>query len=284
MLAQDDGVRDRALRPGCGQIRHQRHRLRVGHRALAEEVVHVGAARVHARILPEAGFGGRAPNEQALVSNAASSSGVELDSLVGDMVQALHGCASEADERYTRSLARLRADPADAARRIEAAYRSVPGENIGARESLLLAAGRLAHPAILPLLSEAAREPAGGNVRHDNGRAAAESMLRMVAVDGIEAIALGGDTDAAEALLELAASPDRGVQASAVVALKYAEAHQSRYERVRAVLAPERLYLLDVVRIDVRDALRRPTAASTDRARRPRAGPPRRRRAPARRA
>lgn len=78
-------------------------------------------------------------------------------------------------------------------------------------------------------------------------------MLRMIAVDGIDAIARSGDTHAADALLALAASPDRAVQAAAVVALKYAEVHLARYEKVRSVLPPDRSYLLDVVRANVRD-------------------------------
>jgi len=131
--------------------------------------------------------------------------------------------------------------------------RSVGSEQIRARESLLLAAVALAQRSVLPLLAEVAREPVSGTVRHDGGRAAEESMLRLIAVDGIDAIARSGDTDAAEALLALAASPDRAVQAAAVVALKYADAHRARYEKVRSVLSPDRLYLLDIVRASVHD-------------------------------
>jgi hypothetical protein len=111
----------------------------------------------------------------------------------------------------------------------------------------------LAHRSALPLLTEVAREPVSGTVRHDGGRAAEESMLRMMAVDGIDAIARSGDTGAADALLALATSPDRAVQTSAVVALKYAELHRVRYEKLRSVLSPDRLNLLDVVRASVRD-------------------------------
>jgi hypothetical protein len=182
-----------------------------------------------------------------------SSPGIQLDPVVGGFVDAVHHCASEAEQRYVGALARLRQNPDNAARQIESAYRSVGSAQIRARESLLLAAVALAHRSVLPLLSEVARQPVGGTARHDGGRAAAESMLRLIAVDGIDAIARSGDTDAADVLLALATLPDRAVQAAAIVALKYAVAHRTRYEKVRSMLSPDRLYLLDVVRASVHD-------------------------------
>jgi hypothetical protein len=183
----------------------------------------------------------------------ASSPGIQLDPVLGGFVDALHHCASEAEERYVSALALLRQNPDKAARLIEAAYRSVDGQQIRVRESLILAAVALANRSVLPLLAEVASEPVSGTTRHDGGRDAEESMLRMMAVDGIDAIARLGDADAADALLALATSSDRGVQALAVVALKYAEIHRDRYEKLRGVLSPDRLHLLDIVRANVRD-------------------------------
>lgn len=181
------------------------------------------------------------------------SPGIQLEPSVLGFVEALHTCEYEDDPRYRAALARLREEPEHAAHQIEAAYRSVESDRIGVRESLLLAAGALAHPSVLPLLSEVAGQPTTGSIRHDGGRAAEESMLRMIAVDGIDAIARMGDADAADALVALAAVEDRGVQATAVVALKYTATHRGHYERLRDVLTPDRLYLLDVVRASVRD-------------------------------
>jgi hypothetical protein len=181
------------------------------------------------------------------------SPAVQLDAVLGGFVHAIHHCASKQEERYMDALARLRQDPDNAARQVESAYRSAGSVQIRVRESLLLAAVALAHRSVLPLLVEVARAPVGGTVRHDGGRAAAESMLRMLAVDGIDAIARTGNTVAADALVALASSSDRAVQASAVMALKYAEVHGARFEALRRVLPPDRLYLLDVVRARVRD-------------------------------
>jgi hypothetical protein len=178
---------------------------------------------------------------------------IQLDPVVAGFMDAIQHCASEAEERYVGALALLRQNPDNAARQIETAYRSVGSQQTPTRRALLLAAVALAHRSVLPLLAEVAREPVSGVVRHDGGRAAEESMLRMMAVDGIDAIARSGDTDAADALLALAASPDRAVQTSAVVALKYAEAHRGLYEKLRSVLPPDRLYLFDVVRASVGD-------------------------------
>lgn len=187
------------------------------------------------------------------ITTEAGSLVIQLDPIVGGFVDAVHHCASEAEDCYVNALARLRQDPEHTARQIEIAYRSVGSEQIGVRKSLLLTANALAHRSVLPLLSEVARQPVSGTVRHDGGRAAEESIVKMMAVDGIDAIARSGDTDAADILLALAASPDRGVQTAAVVALKYADIHHAHYEKLQGVLSPDRLYLLDIVRANVRD-------------------------------
>jgi hypothetical protein len=192
-------------------------------------------------------------NRRSTVVEVPSAEGMELNSSIAEFIQAIQYSSSETEDPYVKALSQLRRYPDNAARQIEAAYRAVPGEKIPARKLLLLSAVALAHKSMLPLLIEVANEPVSGQTWHDGGRAAEESMLRMMAVDGIDAISLTGDTDAADALLSLASSSDRAVQASAVVALKYAPAHSAHYDKLRSVLPPDRLYLLDVVRANVRD-------------------------------
>lgn len=187
------------------------------------------------------------------LTTEAESPGIHLDPVVGGFIDAMHRCASETEDRYVSALAQFREDPDHTARKIEAAYRSVGSEQFGLRRSLVLAANALAHRSVLPLLSEIALQPVSGSVRHDGGRAAEESIVKMMAVDGIEAIARSGDRDAADALLTLASSADRGVQAAAVVALKYADIHRAHYEKLRSVFSQDRLYLLDLIRANVRD-------------------------------
>jgi hypothetical protein len=186
-------------------------------------------------------------------TEAAPPPEVALDPTVADFIEAAHTAPSETDKRYVDALERLRRDPEDAARQLENAYRSVDDNQIRVRESLLLAASALRHQAILPLLTDVAREPVRGTARHDGGRALEESVLRLIAVDGIEAIAQIGDAAAADALVTLTASSDRAVQAAAVVALKYSDAHRARFDELRETLPADRRYLLDVVRADVRD-------------------------------
>jgi HEAT repeat protein len=186
-------------------------------------------------------------------TEAASPPGTSLDPAVAGFIDAAYTAVSATDESYIAALERLRRDPERAEREIEAAYRSVGDDEIRVRESLLLAAGSLAHPSILPLLVDVAQKPVRGNATHDGGRVFEESVLKLIAVDGIEAIAGTGDADAAEALVTLAASPDRAVQAAAVVALKYSDAHRARYEELRDALPEDRRYLLDVVRANVEE-------------------------------
>jgi HEAT repeat protein len=181
----------------------------------------------------------------------AASDGISLVAAVSDFIEAAYSVASETDEQYVAAVGRLRRDPERAVREIETSYRSVGDDQIHMRESLLLAANALAHPSSLPLLVDVAREPVRGTASHDGGPVFEESVLKLIAVDGIEAIARTGDDAAADALVTLAASPDRAVQAAAVVALKYADAHRGRYEELRNTLPEDRQYLFDVVRANV---------------------------------
>jgi len=177
----------------------------------------------------------------------------KIDPVLGEFLDALHSCSSEDDGRYLAARARLRADPEATARHIEAAYEAASTNELTLRQSLLLAAAALEHPAVLAFLGELARSPVTGEIEHDGGRAAEESALRLVAVDGIEAVVRTGDAQAADLLLMLVASPDRAVQAAAIVALKYSEHHRDRFARACAMLPPDKAYLADLRRATVWD-------------------------------
>lgn len=183
----------------------------------------------------------------------AGTAEISMPSSVAGFVDAVHRCALEVDDRYVFALGVLRHDPEGAARHIETAYRAAGPERLGPRQALLLAASALRHRAILPFLFDVARQPVTGDIRHDGGRAAEESALRLVAVDGIEAIARAGDINAADTLLALTSSTDRSVQAAAVVALKYSDLYREHFERLHTLLPADRLHLLDVRRATVQD-------------------------------
>lgn len=186
-------------------------------------------------------------------SEVTAPPAVALGPAVAAFAEAAYTVESETDARYVGALEGLRRDPHNAASQIEAAYQSLDPEQIRARESVLLAAAALAHRSILPLLVQVAHEPLRRSISREGSRAEEESVLKLIALQGIEAIARSGDDDAAEALVALAASPDRAVQAEAVVALKYAEGHRQRYEELAKTLPHDRLYLLDLMRADVHD-------------------------------
>ncbi len=181
-----------------------------------------------------------------------AAQGVTLDPLVGAFVDAFHHCASEVDPPYVKAVATLRERPESSAAKLEKDYRALGREYVDARESVLYAASALAHPAILPLLMEVAQQSGSGSIHHEGGRAAQESILRTVAVDGIDAIARSGDERATNALVALTSSADRAVQASAVVALKYLPT-KTAFERLADKLPQDRRYLLNLVRADVRE-------------------------------
>lgn len=169
-------------------------------------------------------------------------------------LDAVHSYASESEPGYMAAIAKLRAEPSASARAIMDAYKRTGDEESDVRESLLLAAAALADRAVLPLLIEVARTPvrAGDSVR-ELSREARISKLRLMAVDGIHAIAAAGDSGAWDALEGLVESPDRAVQAAAVVAFNEADTGGDRLQRIGRILPNDRKFLLDVRRANVRD-------------------------------
>ncbi|HEX6150109.1 hypothetical protein [Nocardioides sp.] len=198
-----------------------------------------------------AGFAaGRRPSTVTELPVSASS----VDPILAPFIECLHVCESEEDERYVVALTRLRERPEEVSAAIRTAYPGADESAFDFRRSLLLTANRLEHPTILPFLAAVAGTSAQSRGAHEGGQSAAASDLRLTALDGIEAMAVGGVESAADALLDLVTSNDRAVQAGAVVALTHAEGFSDRLARVRELLPENRQYLLDVRRVDVRDA------------------------------
>lgn len=174
----------------------------------------------------------------------------QLSPAINNFLAAFHTAQSETDAHFLEALGQLRSDATNHSQQISLAFGQLDALQFGARRSLLYTARYLAHASSLPFLVEIAKQKPGGELSHEGNRMAEESMLRSIAVDGIEQIARQENSQAVEALMTLCNSSDRLVQASSVVALKYLNVP---LDRLRSAVPRDRLYLLDLVRVDIRD-------------------------------
>lgn len=164
---------------------------------------------------------------------------------VGAFIAAVNRFESEQHPEYLAAVRALRAD-GNATPAIAAAYVSAAPE---LRLSLLLAAGQ-AGPAARAFLAAAAAAP----LRPDAGIAdlVEESRLRLIALDGLERLALDGSAEAWRDIEGLAYSADRAVKIGAVAALK-SGSKTDALARLRDKLDPQDRYVFDVARPNVRD-------------------------------
>ena len=116
--------------------------------------------------------------------------GVDFGPEVREFLTAFHSATNEEDPRFTRALTNLGAGATGSAEQIAAAYDKLDQAYLGQRRSLLYAARYLGDEAALRFLIRIAKQEPQGDSAHEGGRLAEESMLRSVAVEGIEQIAM----------------------------------------------------------------------------------------------
>jgi hypothetical protein len=172
-----------------------------------------------------------------------------------DFLAAAYTQSDEGDEAYKRALDRLRSQ-AEAVvpelSRIEATLRET---DYPTRFALILAASELRHPAALPWLRSVAlsRIPAErSSDPHSFSTVAEETILRTMAVDGIGNLARDNNGDAIEALFQCLGTPSLSIHRAAVQQLLQSP-NVSR-ERIVSALPEDQHFLLDLRRIDVREA------------------------------
>lgn len=172
-----------------------------------------------------------------------------------DFLAAAYTQSDEGDEAYKRALERLRSQ-AEAVvpelSRIEATLRET---DYPTRFALILAASELRHPAALSWLRTVAlsRIPAErSSDPHSFSTVAEETILRTMAVDGIGNLARDNNGDAVEVLFQCLGTPSLSIHRAAVQQLLQSP-NVSR-ERIVSALPEDQHFLLDLRRIDVREA------------------------------
>jgi hypothetical protein len=115
--------------------------------------------------------------------------------------------AAEADREYQQSIRELRKDAASSARLLREAYWNTPEEHQESRFIHASTLGDLESDEALEPLREIATDPIMPERfedPHAHSSQSEERVIRMVAVDGLAALAKAGNADADEMLLEIA--------------------------------------------------------------------------------
>lgn len=162
-----------------------------------------------------------------------------------------------AQARFDASLANLRKDPRGAVRAAKGLYGSAPKQDYASRTIAAMTLRQLETHEALDVLKEIASEPIPEGLvadGHGESPAQAEAVLRMVALDGLGALAKRGNGGAQEALVQFMKSGPALVRRSA--AQEYVEAAGYSREARRfasSLLPPDEDAVVDAVPLDPRD-------------------------------
>jgi hypothetical protein len=172
-----------------------------------------------------------------------------------DFLAVMYSQGDNAQQDYARALERLRSQ-AEAViaeiPRIEATLRET---DYPTRFALIFTASELRHPAALPWLRNVAlsRIPAErSSDPHSFSTVAEETILRTTAVDGIGRLAQDNNNEATEALFQSLGTPSLSIHRAAVQQLL--QSPNASRERILSALPEDQHFLLDLRRIDVREA------------------------------
>jgi hypothetical protein len=181
----------------------------------------------------------------------------------------MYSSGENATDTYRQALESLRADPEKVLDQISQSESLFRETDYPTRWALIFTASELRHPAALPYLRSVAlsRIPAERSQdTHSFSTVAEETILRTTAVEGIGHLAHTGNAQAVDALFECLARPSLSVQRAAVQSLLGTPDGQQYRDRIAQSLPDDRRFLLDLHRIDVREApqVRNPEQFLTD--------------------
>lgn len=165
----------------------------------------------------------------------------------------MNGAGEDAEGEYQEALGALKKHGVEAI--IEIARREcrcLHGD-YSTRWALIYTATQMEHRAALPLLKNIAQSPIPADRTKDPhaSRAARETVLRTTAVDGIAALARGGDEAATQVLLELLSIDSISIRRAAVVGLRESPKGEDLRDRIARCLPKDQRFLLDLKRVTV---------------------------------
>ena len=179
---------------------------------------------------------------------------------------------AEAVERIAAASGDMRDRAEEVVIEIARAEAAAPPDDYPLRFALVQAAAELRHPAALPFLRTLVATPIPPERvpdPHSFSTVAEETILRTTAVEGVAALAAGGDEAARAALFEILDQPSLSIRRAAVQALLATGDDPALRDQIARRLPEEQRFLLDLKRVDVRDVeqIADPQAHLTERGR-----------------
>ena len=179
-----------------------------------------------------------------------------MGTMVRDLLAKMNAGGDDAEDEYQQALKKLREQPIDAVIELARQECSCRTEDYSTRWAVVYAAAALEHRAALPLLKNIVLTPIPPERNEDPHASTVgeETIIRTTAVDGVAALARRGEEDAVEALKEFVDLPSFSIRRAAIQGLLASPRGDDLRNRLRECLPKDQAFLLDLKRIDVRDA------------------------------
>jgi hypothetical protein len=184
------------------------------------------------------------------VRTQAFESGVARAQLENFLEAAYHS-GPEAQEEYERRLAAIRKAPEDFVVEIAKALGRCESRDYSTRWALVFAACELRHRSALHLLINIATAPIPPEPQppsHGFSIVGNETVLRTTAIEGIGHLAKEGNKDALEVLFRVLREPSFSLRRASAQAILGVRKSARLIERIKASLAPEQHFILELKR------------------------------------
>lgn len=175
-----------------------------------------------------------------------------------DALAAMYRTGSDASDAHDRAVERLKQFPEETMVALVAAFGRCSAGDYAQRQALVRAAGVIDDPSALPFLAsvalseipdERSAEP------HTFSTVAEETIIRMIAVEGIARLAHDGDEGAAELLMKCVQSQSFSVRRTAVTSLMSTPYGAERRSDIEALVPLDQRFIFELKKVPVTEAL-----------------------------
>lgn len=177
--------------------------------------------------------------------------------LVRDLLAKMNAAGEDAEEAYQEALAALRKRPIEAVIELARQECAYCPQDYPTRWAVVYAVTTLEHRAAIPLLKSIVLTPIPPERNRDPhaSTVAEETVIRTTAVDGIAFLALQGENEAIEALMEFLDLPSFSIRRATIQGLLGSPKGDDLRDRIARCLPKDQQFLLEIKPIDVRKAL-----------------------------
>lgn len=175
-----------------------------------------------------------------------------------EALAAMYATGDDASDVHDRAVEKLKQYPEETTVAITAAYGHSPAGDYAQRQALVRAAGVIDYSGILPFLAsvalseipdERSAEP------HSFSTVAEETIIRIIAVEGIAGLAQAGNEGAAEVLMKCVESRSFSVRRTAVTGLMSTPYGKERRSDIEAMVPLDQRFIFKLKKVSVTEAI-----------------------------